>query len=66
MRRLLRAAIPALLLLGLVHQGGCSLFHDPYPDKHCEDSTDCFQQQGETCDLTIHQCVGPAGDGDGD
>jgi len=54
--RVLRAVIPALLLLGLVQQGGCSLFHDDYPDDRCEGPADCFEEQGEVCNLETKRC----------
>ncbi len=36
--------------------GGCSLFHDSYPDKSCEGNTDCFLGR-EICDMTSKQCI---------
>ncbi len=56
MRRVLRTVLPALVLIGLVHQGGCSLFHDDYPDDRCEQDRDCFQEQGETCNQETKRC----------
>lgn len=56
MRRVLRTVLPAAILLALVQQGGCSLFHDDYPDDRCESNRDCFQQQGEVCNLETRRC----------
>jgi hypothetical protein len=46
-----RLAVVVLLALG-----ACSLF-ESLPDKSCSKVQDCFQAQGETCDLTTHTCV---------
>jgi hypothetical protein len=44
------------ILLFAVALGGCSLF-ETLPDKSCSKTADCFQAQGETCDLATHTCV---------
>jgi hypothetical protein len=36
---------------------GCGLLGDDYPDRHCEADRDCFQAQGEVCDLAQNLCV---------
>lgn len=56
MGKVLRAVIPAVLLLGLIQQGGCSLFHDDYPDDRCDRDSDCFEAQGEVCNLDTNRC----------
>jgi hypothetical protein len=35
--------------------GGCALFDDP-PDRACTKDADCFQAQGETCNLATKEC----------
>lgn len=43
--------------------GACTLFDDDPPDDSCMDNTDCFQAQGELCDMKTHKCVqGPMAD----
>jgi len=35
--------------------GGCSLFHDSYPDKSCEANGDCFSGR-EVCNPATRRC----------
>jgi len=45
-----RAAVVLALCLG-----GCAVFDDP-PDRACTKDNECFQAQGETCNLDTKQC----------
>jgi hypothetical protein len=45
-------AIAALLL------GGCTLFDDR-PDRSCRTTNDCFESQGERCNMDTHTCEIP-------
>lgn len=42
-------------LLAIVLASGCTLFDDP-PDRSCRRHTDCFQAQGERCNLDTNEC----------
>ena len=35
----------------------CTLFDDDPPDDSCMANADCFQAQGEVCDMGTHKCV---------
>ncbi len=48
------AVAAALLLLP-----GCALFEDR-PDRSCKNNIDCFQAQGERCNVTTKTCEIPA------
>jgi hypothetical protein len=43
-----------LLALGLA---GCTLFEDDPPDRTCDSNADCFEAQGEVCDVDTGECV---------
>ena len=47
------AAAAALALVA----GGCSWFHEDYPDTACSSNADCFRAQGEICDLATNTCI---------
>lgn len=50
----------ALMLAGIVAMiapGACALFEDDPPDRTCQRNIDCFQAQGEVCDLGRKICV---------
>jgi hypothetical protein len=50
------AALAALAAVVLAGFAGCSLFQDR-PDRSCKKPSDCFQAQGETCDVMTSTCV---------
>jgi hypothetical protein len=46
------------LLLGFGVVGGCTLFDgDPPPERACSGNDECFQAQGERCELDAGVCV---------
>jgi hypothetical protein len=51
-------AAPILLAAAL---GACSLFDADTPSRACRTDNDCFQAQGESCNLVTGQC-GPRPD----
>ncbi len=51
-----RLALVLALVTG-VTVGACTLFDDDLPDTSCESNEDCFESQGEVCDLDAHACV---------
>lgn len=52
-------AIILVLVAGLAGASGCFLFHDDYPDTHCESDLDCFRAAGEACNLANNTCEVP-------
>jgi len=50
--------VKALALLLLLGVAGCTLGDDRV-SRACKSSSDCFQAQGETCNVSTHQCEAP-------
>ncbi len=48
-----------MAVLVMLALGACAVSEDR-PDLSCDTDGDCFQAQGETCDVARHVCVGPA------
>lgn len=44
------------LLIAALALGGCSLFHEPYPDRACQSDPDCWMGQKEYCNRTTYLC----------
>ncbi len=44
------------LVIGLLLLSGCTLFDDDPPSRTCQSNQDCFVAQGETCNMTTHEC----------
>lgn len=59
MRARWRAALAALACLA---GAGCALFEDDPPTRACTRDSECFQAQGEACDLEKKVCA-PRPDG---
>jgi hypothetical protein len=53
--------VRAALILLAAALGACSLFDADTPSRACRTDNDCFQAQGESCNLVTGQC-GPRPD----
>lgn len=47
----------ALVFTAALMLPACFWSHDDYPGRACQDNSDCFQAQGEVCDLQTNTCV---------